>query len=171
MKTELIISSLIFKNKKYSEYFRALNILTNSRQVSSTNRPEYNNILEPFNDIENVVIVSAINFIQSTYIINKTLKNRKLDIIKISGNNCVFLKLSKGGLISEINSSINIKDFLPESFCKKIIYFNLEDENKTYCFSEFEKNKWTLEDPLNIEINNYQKTTSRVILTNIINNI
>lgn len=170
METKLILSSLIFNNKIYYEYLRALNIINENRMISSINRPEYNNILSSFYNTNDIFIISIINYIQSTYIINKNFKNRKLEFIKIIGENCEIGKKSKGTLIYEMHNMLNLKDFLPQSFCKKIIYFNIQNKEE-YCFSEFEKNKWTLEDPLNIEINNYQKTTSKIILTNIFSDL
>ena len=76
---------------------------------------------------------------------------------------------------------MRIKDFLPDSLVKKIIYFkdlNIEDTsninnikkalNKGLVFSEFRKNQWTIEDPLEIEIQNSNNCTYKDIFYEIL---
>lgn len=185
MKTKEIIEHLLFKNNNLRFFFQALGIISYERKFTGVEHPEFENILKDFETDNannyNLSIFSIANIIQTTYIISNHLKNRKYPIIKIQGYKTEILELSKTGILSEFYSCMRIKDFLPDSLVKKIIYFkdlNIEDTsnignikkalNKGLVFSEFRKNQWTIEDPLEIEIQNSNNCTYKDIFYEIL---
>lgn len=175
MDTIKLVESLIYKNPDIRKVMMALNIVNIDRKISPTNHSEFNNILKNF---ENPKIISCVGMIQLTVLIEPKKINRTYPTIFINGYNSEIKNVGKTFLIKELNKYMNIKDFLPPAFIRKIIYIdnykkkdNNNNENKIdgVVFSEYSKNLWTLGNPLDFEINNSLKTTPREILSEILN--
>ena len=170
METQLLIEALTFKYPEIRKPLLCLNILSEKRNFSPTYRPEFDNILNNFNEIK---IVSVIGIIQVTAIIGLRSPIKKYPIILIKGNNSEYHKMTKTMISSLLIKFCSIKDFLPQPFVKKIIYIENFNDNKCegLVFSEFLKNKWTLEDPLKVPITNYNSCGCGLIIRQIIEDI
>lgn len=169
MNTLKIVESLIYKNPNIRKALMALNIINRDRIISPNNHLEFNNILKNFN---NPKIISCVGIIQLTIIIESKKINRTYPTIFINGYNSEIKNVGKTYLIKELNRFMNVKDFLPQPLIRKIIYinnFSNDDNLEGVVFSEYSKNLWTLEDPLNFNIESSLKTTPKEILTEILN--
>lgn len=174
--TKDIIESLIYRMPEIRKAFTGLGILSLERKISSINHPEFSNILKDFKK-EHIKIISIVGLIQTTFIIEPIKVGRLYPTIIISGNSTEITNLSKTGLLSTISKYLNIRDYLPAPFCRKIIYIenflNVDiNTNDIYLegvvFSELRTNYWTIDDPLKLPTTSVQKISGRAIINEII---
>jgi hypothetical protein len=71
---------------------------------------------------------------------------------------------------SELCNYINFVEFMPEPFCRKVVYLESwnEKEVKGMAFSEVGKNLWTIGDPMRLPLQQTLKTTANEIIGNIL---
>lgn len=67
-------------------------------------------------------IIITINLVVTVFIISKSSKAKISNVVKIEGPDSYVSEMSKSKLLSEINKSLNIKDFMPDSNLKQIIW-------------------------------------------------
>lgn len=188
METVDIIEGILFKIPSIKIALSSLGFFYNGRTISATNRPEFNNILSNFNSPK---IISVVSITQLTMIIEPIFLDRKIPVIIINGDSCEIKTMSKTLIQSTLYSHLNIKDFLPKPFVKKIIYisdYGLKSTNNNKCdinnlidykeevlsgvvFSEYTSGVWTIDDPLSLPVNNTQKIWPNAILFELMNDL
>lgn len=173
MITKEVLEKLMFDHPDFRHPFQILGILDKNRMISPKDRSELNNLLSVFN--EKAKIISVFGQVQLTAIIQPELKTRnKLPVIFIRGIHCSVLEISKTKLAYELRSTLNLKDYIPDAFVKKVIYidsFNQSGDVYGEIFSEYLKNKWTLDDPFKVGVKALIPTTGTKLITNLVNNL
>lgn len=176
METKEIVEALLYKMPELRVSLQNLNIITYQRPWNAAERPEFKNILKDFN---NTGIISIIGIVPVTYIIDKTPRSdNTFPVLVIEGYHSYVRYWSMNYIPGEMNEKINIKDFLPEPFHRKIIYIKDYNYSPTkssnpigIVFSEYSKNKWTTEDPMSLPIKNSRKSGSSLILNAVVRDL
>jgi hypothetical protein len=172
MQTEDVVSSFIYKDPSMRFAFEALDIVCPERPWTGKEHPELNNQLRWFIKPK---IITSIGILESTFIIqpNKVPNKRGLwAVITIEGNYTRFDYLSKDVLYRTILRKLNIHDFVPASFSRKIVYINeyKPGENNIggvvsgVVFSEYNVNRWTLDDPLKFDAKSIKSSPTVILL-------
>lgn len=166
-----LVETLLYQFPELRKVFLLLNIMSIERKISASSHPEFKNILKPFlNKMPKVV--SVVGLTQITILISQEKIGRTWPIIIIKGDKSEILECSKGKICDILNKHLKWKDYLPEPLIKKIIYISDYNEKVTgVVFSEYRKNMWTIYNPLDIDVKTTQKTTSLVIINEILADI
>lgn len=165
MKTKDVIEALIYRHPDFRSVLQIMNVIGIERKISSSEHPELNNVLKNFN---NCSVVSTISSIQTIFIVDTSAGTVKHPVIKIEGWNSEILSISKTGISAALNAGINIRDFLPQPFHRKVIYIPDFNLSKGIVFSEYTKNVWTTGDPMVIPAENKLKAGAREIIDNVV---
>lgn len=175
MKTKDVVEHLLFSDKHYSSLFNLIGVIDKNRMWGSSKHIELNNVLSNFesSNLEFVKVVMVCGIIQKIVIFDSNPDNRIkrcLPCIVIQGHESSIENWSKTKALTEFNSVLNLKDFLPKPFSRKIIYISNLKKIKPIVFSEYTKNEWTLEDPMILATNkNTSKMSPKIIIKNILN--
>ena len=156
--------------------------MSDNRVINANRHQELDSLLDEFIDDEIIQNPSKIKFIVVSGNITVTAiipmkegtgKSRLHPIMYIMGNLTRIERQSWTLISSELVSYLQIKDFLPPPFCKKIVYIRDWGENfmKGAAFSEVGRNVWTIDDPTKLPIKNTMKCTARIIIANIISDL
>lgn len=173
MKTNLIVETLLYNCPSIRRVFLNLNIMSLERKISAREHKEYNHLLENFKDSKNIKIISVVGIVQTTMLISLEKTSRVHDVIIIRGNDSEVTQMGKTKITRDLIINLYWKDFLPEPFVKKIIYIDEFNslETKGIVFSEVEKNIWTVDDPMNVEITNSRKISGKAIIKEIVDSV
>ena len=169
MDTIELMESLLYKIPSIREAFLGLNIMSLERKISASEHKEFLNIIKPFN---NPKIISVIGLVQTTMLIENVKHGKTYSVVLINGYKSEILDLSKTKIYDILYKQLSLKDYLPEPFVKKIIY--IDDYSKELIgvvFSEYSKNMWTIDSPLELPITSSQKVSGKNIINEIIINL
>lgn len=166
-----VLEDLLYKHNDLRGCLNALGVINHDRQIESRNHLEFKNILRYF-EKDDFLIVSIVNIIQVTYIISpENVRRKTKPVIKILGYNADINFMSKNLIIQDMNSILNLKDFLPPAFTRKIIYIpNFKNMDDSFVFSEFRPNIWTLDDPMILPVTNFNECGGLTIISELMNN-
>lgn len=168
MNTIEVCEHLLYKIPNLRESFYALSIIDDNRNIAPIEHKEFENILNYFN---NPKIISIFSLVQITLLIEPIKINRKIPVLLINGIFCSRNLFSKTYIHNLILKYLNIKDFLPASLVKKIIYIKDFNTMDGIIFSEYLKSIWTIDDPLQLPVKNYLKTNPKIIVDKILDDI
>lgn len=169
MDTIELVEAMLYKMPNIRKAFLGLNIMSVERKISSSEHPEFKNILKPF---KNPKIISIVGLTQLTAIVEPTKIGKVYPVILINGYNSEITELSKTGLSDRLFKHLRYRDYLPAPFVKKIIYIsNYDGSLNGIVFSEYGPNKWTIDDPLNLPIKSDQKIGGKVIINEVISDL
>lgn len=166
MDTIELIECLLYKIPNIRNAFLGLNIMSLERKISASEHSEFLNLIKPFN---NPKIISIIGLISTTMIIEPVKNGKTYPVIIINGYKSEILDISKTKIYNTLYNQLSLKDYLPEPFVKKIIYIHsYSKELKGVIFSEYCKNMWTINSPLELPITSFQKISGKNIINEII---
>lgn len=175
-----ILGLMLYKIPKLHILLQYLNIVSpeDGRFISTNNSIELSPLISDFvtedilsdpNKIKTIVVVGHL-FTIALIPMEKGEGNKRIHpIMYITGENIRIEQQSWSLINSELNDLINIKDFLPNPFCRKIIYISSwTQELKGVMFSEVGMNIWTINDPTDLPLKNTMKSGSKEIIRNIL---
>lgn len=172
MITKDVLGKLMYDHPNFRSPFTVLGILTKDRMISPKDRSELDNLLSVFDS--NAKIISVFGQVQLTIIIQPVMRGkRQIPVILIRGIHCTITEMSKTAIIAELKETLNLKDYIPDAFVKKIIFIDSFDEKDTYGFvlSEYMKNKWTLGDPFEVGTKALIETTGLKLIQGIVDSL
>lgn len=166
METKDIIEALTYKIPDIRRPLQSLNIINDKRPISPTDRPEFDNSLI---DFKRPKIICSIGILQTVFIVEPNLVNRRFPTIIISGKTSRITSISRSGLYERISQYMNISDFIPLPFSRKIILIDeYKDENIGMVISEHIRNNWTKEDPRSLPIENSFKSGCKGVIKTVV---
>lgn len=171
--TSPVLEYMMEKYPKLHIAFRYLNIISvrEGRFMSANCHRELDPLLGMFNrDISLVSVVGNFMVTALIEIPDKCDKSRIHPIIYVIGDQCRVERHSWSLMVDELNSYINLNEFLPDPFCRKVIYLkNWDDINiDGFALSEVGKGLWTISDPMKLPLKNCSKTGTKEIINSII---
>lgn len=172
MITKDVLGKLMYNHPNFRSPFTILGILTKDRMISPKDRSELDNLLSVFDT--NAKIISVFGQVQLTMIIQPEMKGkRQIPVILIRGIHCTITEMSKTAIIDELKETLNLKDYIPDAFVKKIIYIDSFDNTDTYgmIFSEYTRNKWTMGDPFEVGTKALIKTTGLKLIQGLVDSL
>ena len=180
MKTKDVLETLIYNIPDLYAPMQILDIINKDRIISVKNHKEIENLIAPIIDYyvkdtvnNKPIIISAYSMTGVTYIVSKEQRRKKHLCVMIYGPDTYIEWKSKSKILEDINAFMNLKDFMPNSFIRKIVYIKDYLINKSgtssdgIVFSEYSGGYWTIGDPFSCDNDTSIKTTPKIILTNI----
>lgn len=172
MITRDVLGKLMYDNPNFRTPFTILGILTKNRMISPKDRSELSNLLSVFDS--NAKIISVFGQVQLTMIIQPTMKGkRQIPVILVRGIHCTITEMSKTAIVAELKETLNLKDYIPDAFVKKIIYIDHFDNQNAYgeIISEYTRNRWTLGDPFEVGTKALITTTGLKIIQGLVDSL
>lgn len=175
-----IIESMLFHDSLLHIPLRHLNIISiaEGRSFSAVCHPELDGIISKFfpennNGLRIITVIGTISVTAIIPIESGGIKQRLHNVLYIIGKSSRIEQQSWSLIIRELNSYLNFTEFMPESFCKKIVYFESWNENSVngMLFSEVGKNLWSIGDPMKLPLQQTLKTTAIEIITQILSDV
>ena len=162
MITRDVLGKLMYDNPDFRTPFTVLGILTKNRMISPKDRSELSNLLSVFDHV------------QLTMIIQPIMKGkRQIPVILVRGIHCTITEMSKTAIVAELKETLNLKDYIPDAFVKKIIYIDHFDNQNAYgeIISEYTRNRWTLGDPFEVGTKALITTTGLKIIQGLVDSL
>lgn len=137
METKPVIESLIYHSHNGEHLNKALKlcrIVGPDRAWSARQHQHLDPYLSHFNK---PCIIVTIDLIITVFMIVKSPSAARLfDVVKIQGSDTYINTMSAGKISKEISSTFRIKDFMPDSGLKQIIYIPFEEHQEVTQTSE-----------------------------------
>lgn len=197
METKNIIEALLATSLDKDHIRKALRLCRiindKDRNWHAKVRPELDSYMSTFT---NPSIICTIDSLITVFIISSEKAGRLYRVLTITGHNTKYETISKSKISSEIVRSLNIKDFIPDSYMKQVIYiprskinYDCEKENMEesllkdisegsdenigfYLFTEIKKNEWTIDKNItSLNLKNKTQTNAKQIIKNILSEI
>mgnify|MGYP000965346183 CR=1 FL=1 len=176
-----IMEQMLYLDHSLHVPFRHLDIISaaEGRFVSAARHPELEGLLEPFAEqvrdpeVCSLRMVTVVGNISVTAVIPVKKgggKARLHHVWYLIGNSSRLEQQSWSYMSAELFDYINFAEFLPEPFCRKIVYFEEWKDSKVLgvVFSEVGKNLWTVGNPMSLPLTQVTSTSAKQIINNII---
>ena len=133
--TKIIAEAFVWQRQDIATPLRALNVISidENRTITPSEHMELSGILQDF-DFSHLNMLTVVGNICVTAVISCPIDSKKWKsrpVWYIIGKQSRIERHSWGTISIEMTRYLNMREFIPEPFCRKIMYFSLRLDRKS----------------------------------------